>query len=283
MKKIVDLQKLQSVVFAAKRDGKTIALVPTMGYLHAGHISLVQAAQAKADITIVSIFVNPSQFNNPEDFTNYPKDLQADCKILEEQQVDIVFIPTAEAMYPQGKMGIQIRIESLMQNLCATTRPGHFEGVLTIICKLFHLSQPDHAFFGKKDYQQYLLVKRLAEELSFPVSVEGVDTLRESDGLAMSSRNARLDTELRKAASLIPRAYNFVNKHWKSGERDIKTLRAIFAEVVLTSPHIEIDYLEAVDPYTLEEKTSDDVSEFILATAIFVGKVRLIDNQLFSI
>ncbi|MCB1157222.1 MAG: pantoate--beta-alanine ligase [Leptospiraceae bacterium] len=273
-------QELRNYIKNQKRKGKTIGFVPTMGFLHEGHITLFKESVKKSDVSIASIFVNPTQFNNPEDFEKYPRNEEEDCKKAKEAGMDAVFIPTASEIYPEPKPQLEIRIPHLMKNLCATTRPGHFEGVLLVISILFHLVEPDFVFFGKKDFQQYLIIAEYARSLMFSLEVIPVDTVREEDGLAMSSRNARLSEQERKEAGLIPRAFKLARGQYLKGERNAKLFREIVSEVLLSSPLIKIDYLEVLDSKTLEpvEEVNGDS---ILALAAFAGSVRLIDNMFF--
>lgn len=275
------ISEIRQITLEIKNQQKSIGLVPTMGYLHDGHLALIEKSQQLADYTIVSIFVNPTQFNNEADFSNYPQNLDRDLEILQKQGVNLVFTPAAEEVYAGDSMKIQMQIPHLMQNLCAASRPGHFEGVMTIVAKLFHYSRADHAVFGKKDYQQYLIIKEMVRELSFPTQIHGVETKREADGLAMSSRNARLTEKQRQAAGLIPRAYHMAKKQWQAGERQIALLKSILSEILLSSPLIKIDYLEMVHPETLAVSQETD-KEVLIALAIFVDEIRLIDNRILA-
>lgn len=262
-----------------KRKEKTIGFVPTMGYLHAGHLRLIQESVRRTDFTIVSIFVNPAQFNDIEDFEKYPKDRESDIQKCQAEKVDLVFMPSAKEIYPNGKSIVELRVPHLMKNLCAITRPGHFEGVLLVISKFFHLVQADIAFFGKKDYQQYLIIKKFSEVMGFPLNVEGLDTVRESDGLAMSSRNARLNPPSRKAASLVYEALKKGKKMVEKGESNIQTVKNAISEIILSSPLTQIDYLEIVTTDSLEPLETIE-EECLIPIAVFVDGVRLIDNMI---
>jgi pantoate--beta-alanine ligase len=279
---IKDPRELRKTISDFKKNGKTIAFVPTMGYLHAGHISLMQKAKEKCDILVVSIFVNPAQFNDPQDLINYPIDTEGDLAKCQSEDVDIVFLPTKEDIYPDGIPAIKIEIPSLMNVLCGSARPGHFEGILIVLSRLFHFVQPDIAVFGKKDYQQYKVVDRFVKDLAFSIEIIGSDTLRETDGLAMSSRNARLSEKEREAAILIPRTINLAKKLLDEGERDIKNFKEILQDVLASSSLLRVDYLELVDPESLQPLEKIETT-MLLALAVFSGNVRLIDNTLLEI
>ncbi|MCB1190752.1 MAG: pantoate--beta-alanine ligase [Leptospiraceae bacterium] len=268
-------RKIQEI----KSQKKTIGFVPTMGFLHKGHLNLIQESIKSADFTVVSIFVNPAQFNDPKDFEKYPRNTEEDIIKCQDGGADMVFLPAAWEIYPAEEAKVELRIPHLMKNLCATTRPGHFEGVLLVISKFFHLIQPDIAFFGKKDYQQYLIVKEFSKILHFPVIVKGIDTIREEDGLAMSSRNARLNPMAREAANLIYRALKISNEMIESNELDVKIIKEVISDIIHSSPLTKIDYLEIVNPISLEPLERIH-QECLISTAVFVDGIRLIDNIL---
>ncbi|WP_411822561.1 pantoate--beta-alanine ligase [Leptospira sp. 'Mane'] len=272
-------EELKSRIFNWKKENQTIGFAPTMGYLHAGHISLFETSKSKADKTVVSIFVNPTQFNDPEDYLKYPLDLDGDLKKCEEAGVDLVFLPKKETIYPDGNPDFVMFQSGLQKNLCGRTRPNHFEGVMLVVSKLFHLVNPDFAFFGRKDYQQFRIIEEMVRILDFPIQIVGVPTLREKDGLAMSSRNVRLTEKERENANLIPRMFTLAEKLFKNGEKNPKVFHEILADFLLSSSSVKIDYIETVDPHTLQEKLTLD-GEVLLAVAVFFGKTRLIDNEL---
>ncbi|MBK9501524.1 MAG: pantoate--beta-alanine ligase [Leptospiraceae bacterium] len=278
MQIIKNKQELNKEIKKLKSNGKIVGFAPTMGFLHEGHTTLFTECKANTDITVTSIFVNPAQFNDIKDYEKYPRNTESDLKKCKEAGVDIVYLPEVEDIYPEGKIpDLTMKIPHLMKSLCATTRPGHFEGVLLVIANLFHSVEPDIAFFGLKDYQQFLIIKEFARATGFNMKVVGVETIRESDGLAMSSRNSRLSKEDREAATLIPRAFKLCRDYIFARGRDPKKVRSIFSEVVLTSAKMRIDYIEilnAKDLSPLEELTG----EVLIAVAIFCGEVRLIDN-----
>ncbi|PJZ45322.1 pantoate--beta-alanine ligase [Leptospira brenneri] len=279
---VSEIQELKNIITDWKKAGLSIGFCPTMGSLHAGHLDLVERSKKETNKTIVSIFVNPTQFNDPKDFENYPINTNADLKLCEEKGVDLVFLPDVKTMYPETKTPILLSIPELQKHLCGRTRPGHFEGVLQIVSKLFHLTEPNKAFFGLKDYQQFRVISAMVKNLNFPLEVVGVPTRREEDGLAMSSRNVRLTEKHRETANLIPRMFALANKTILGGERDIHLLKEILRDFLLTGASVRIDYLEVVDPENLQPKEKLE-GEVLLALAVFVGEVRLIDNQIISI
>lgn len=275
------VRKISELREAASK-GKKIGFVPTMGFLHEGHMTLVREARKNSDTVVLSLFVNPAQFNSREDYEKYPRNEAGDIELCRKNGADIVYIPDPDEIYIGGKIpDISITIPHLMKNLCASTRPGHFEGVLLVIGKLFHTVRPDIAFFGRKDYQQYLIIKEFTEVLNFPVEIRGVDTIREKSGLAMSSRNARLSESGLEAATLLYRSMKLAEKLLRQGRAGIQELREQIRDVILSSPLTRIDYIELLDPDTLEEKTQTEGRIFI-GLAVFVENVRLIDNMILN-
>ncbi|MBM9589316.1 pantoate--beta-alanine ligase [Leptospira sp. 201903075] len=279
---VSNIQELKKQIGDWKKEGFSIGFCPTMGSLHLGHMDLVEASKKETNKTIVSIFVNPTQFNDPKDFAQYPVKTDDDLRLCEEKGVDLVFLPDVKTMYPETKTPISLSIPELQKHLCGRTRPGHFEGVLQIVSKLFHLTEPNKTFFGLKDYQQFRVISAMVENLNFPLEVIGVPTRREEDGLAMSSRNVRLSRKDRETASLIPRMFALAKKTILGGEREIRLWKEILRDFLLTGSSLRIDYLEVVDPIDLQPKESLE-GEVLLAIAVFVGDVRLIDNQIISI
>lgn len=282
MKVVSNISELKNQIAEWKEQKYTIGFCPTMGSLHAGHMDLVETSKKETDKTIVSIFVNPTQFNDPKDFEQYPVKTDSDLLLCKERGVDLVFLPDVKTMYPETKTPISLSIPELQKNLCGRTRPGHFEGVLQIVAKLFHLTEPNKTFFGLKDYQQFRVISAMVENLNFSLEVIGVPTRREEDGLAMSSRNVRLTKKERETASLIPRMFALAKKTILSGERDLKLWKEILRDFLLTGISVRIDYLEVVDPIELKPKEKLE-GEVLLAIAVFVGAVRLIDNQIIQI
>ncbi len=260
-----------------RRNGQTIALVPTMGNLHAGHLSLANQVRPLADKVIASIFVNPLQFGEGEDFDSYPRTLEADRAGLASVGVDAVFHPSVEQMYPDGpRLKTSIRLHELEGVLCGQHRDGHFAGVATVVTKLFNLVQPDMAIFGRKDFQQLALIRQMVRDLSTPVRVLAGDTVRESDGLAMSSRNRYLNDKQRVIAATLFRTLQTVGEKISAGERDLRRL-CEEAVIVLHDAGFAPDYVQALDAATLE-KVSDATNAIVVAGAAYLGKARLIDN-----
>lgn len=260
-----------------------LALVPTMGALHEGHLSLIKIARAHAHSVLVSVFVNPTQFNDASDFEQYPRDESRDIELALSAGADAVFIPTPDVVYPEGAQ-TRVRVGALSETLCGATRPGHFEGVCTVVLALFQLTRCDVAVFGAKDYQQLTVIKRMTRDLHLPVEVIGAPTLREPDGLAMSSRNLRLSDESRDDASSIYRALCAARSLWHAGERDVEALKLSARDQL--SDQVDIDYLEVCDADSLELRSgvlaSDPSNSLVIAIACFLGEVRLIDNLLLS-
>jgi len=266
-----------------KLKNQSIGFVPTMGFLHEGHSNLIRESLKENDTTVVSIFVNPLQFNNIKDFEKYPKNEEGDIEILSKLGVNILFLPTTEEVYGQIEdIKIEMKIPALMKNLCAPSRPGHFEGVIQIVSKLFNYVLPNKVYFGLKDYQQYLIIKELIKNLSFPIEIIGVETVREKSGLALSSRNSRLSKEELEEATLIYRSMKMAEKNSIKKNITIITLKEIIKEILLSSKLIKIDYIEILDPDTLKSK--EYVSgKVLIAIAVFIGNVRLIDNIRFEV
>jgi pantoate--beta-alanine ligase len=270
------IQETRSYCHGARRDGKRLGLVPTMGALHAGHMSLVHAARGQCGVVVVSIFVNPLQFGPQEDFSRYPRDLERDRRLLEEEGVDLLFVPSADEMYPQGAAAY-VTVEGLSERLCGRSRPGHFRGVTTVVSKLFHIVEPDLAFFGQKDAAQAAIIRRMVRDLNFPVEIVVCPIVREADGLAMSSRNAYLDAQQRKSALVLYRSLMAAQKRFESGERKSVHLVEAGREVFAQEPSVRLDYFEIVDPGTLEP-VETIAGRVLVAVAAYVGTTRIIDN-----
>jgi pantoate--beta-alanine ligase len=253
-------------------------LVPTMGALHAGHGSLVSRARRECEYLGVSIFVNPSQFGPGEDFANYPKPIQRDLDLLDSLGVDVVWIPTAESLYPPG-FQTWVTVEAVSVPLEGASRPGHFRGVTTIVSKLLNAFSPDRAYFGQKDAQQVAVLQRMVKDLNYPAELVVCPTVRESDGLALSSRNAYLNAEERKAAAILYRALCSAKKQYDDGERDGDVLRATIRSVILLEPLAREHYVSVADPETLVEYQQAG-AKVLLSLAVQIGKARLIDNFL---
>ena len=261
---------------AAHRAGQRIGLVPTMGALHEGHISLVRLAKAQSDFVAVSIFVNPLQFAPTEDLARYPRDFERDRDLLQQEGVDLIFAPTVSEMYPAPAI-TYVKVEGLSERLDGHSRPGHFRGVATVVSKLFHIVEPDLAVFGQKDAAQAAIIRRMVCDLNMPVEIEVAPIVREPDGLAMSSRNAYLDTKQRKQALVLSRALKCVQETFERGERSSAKLIAAGGMILEEEPDVRLDYLSVVDPDSLEPV--DNISgDTLVAVAAHVGTTRLIDN-----
>jgi pantoate--beta-alanine ligase len=261
---------------SATISGKRVGLVPTMGALHEGHLSLVRAAKAKCDVVAVSLFVNPAQFGPNEDFSKYPRTFERDRKLLEKEGVHLLFAPSVDEMYPKGA-ATYVTVENLSEKLCGKSRPGHFRGVTTVVSKLFHIVEPHAAFFGQKDAAQATIIRRMVRDLNLPVEIVVCPIVREPDGLAMSSRNAYLDPQQRKSALVLHRSLMRVQELFNHGERNAARLIAAGKEVFAQEPSVHLDYFEIVDPGNLES-LSHLSHRFLVAVAGFVGTTRLIDN-----
>jgi len=265
-------------VRAARNAGKRIGLVPTMGALHAGHISLVRAAKSRSDFVAVSLFVNPTQFGPSEDFTRYPRTLEADRQKLEAEGVDVLFAPPTEEMYPPGASTF-VNVDEISDRLDGHSRPGHFRGVATIVAKLFHIFDPDVAVFGQKDAAQVATIRRMVRDLIFPVEIVVAPIVREPDGLALSSRNTYLSVEERKQARMLSRALGEIEANYKAGEKSAAKLIEAAQKLFASEPRVRVDYIEIADPETLEPMSLAR-SGTLVAIAAFVGSTRLIDNTL---
>jgi len=276
MEVVETIQSVRDIVKAARQKGKKVGLVPTMGALHRGHISLIEAAGRTCDFVVVSIFVNPTQFGPGEDFKKYPRTLEADLEICRKAGVGLVFAPGAEQMYGKEEL-TWVTVEKLTEPLCGRFRPGHFRGVATVCAKLFNIVLPDVAFFGQKDGQQGLVIKRMAADLKMPLEIVVCPTVREPDGLAVSSRNKYLTEEERKDSALIYKSLEKCREMIESGTKDTETIVAAMREVLSRAPSIQIQYVSIVDAETLQ--SLDKVHGRVLAAvAAQLGKARLIDN-----
>jgi pantoate--beta-alanine ligase len=270
------IEEIRAASRAARRGGKSLGLVPTMGALHEGHLALVRAAKARCDLVVASIFVNPLQFAPNEDLAKYPRNFERDCELLQLEGVDFVFAPSVVEMYSKGAV-TYVAVEGLSDRLCGRSRPGHFRGVTTVVSKLFNIVEPDRAFFGQKDAAQVTIIRRMVRDLNIPVQIVVCPIVRETDGLAMSSRNAYLDAEQRKSALVLYRALMAVQERFDHGERKVDKLIEAGGQIFAAAPGVKLDYLEIVDTETLEPV--DDLSRGgLVALAALVGGTRLIDN-----
>jgi len=272
---------LRKFLAAHRAAGKRLGLVPTMGYLHAGHLSLVHAARHECDVVVLSIFVNPRQFGPQEDFATYPRDMAGDLRQARQAGVDAVFTPAVEEMYPPGFL-TEVAVHELTAPLCGASRPGHFNGVTTVVAKLFNIVGPDRAYFGQKDYQQVLVIRKMATDLHMPLEVITCPTVRESDGLAMSSRNAYLHPAERQAALVLWRALRLAEERLAQGERQGARLAATLRDCIAKEPLARIDYVAVCDPNTLRQVVQL-AGTVLVALAVYIGKTRLIDNAVLRV
>lgn len=276
MKVCHNIYEMRAVSCAARRQGKSLGLVPSMGALHEGHLSLVRAARTQSDLVVASIFVNPLQFGRNEDLAKYPRNFERDRQLLRQEGADFIFAPSTEEMYPAGAV-TYVAVEGLSDKLCGRSRPGHFRGVTTVVSKLFNIVEPERAFFGQKDAAQSTIIRRMVCDLNIPVQVVVCPIVREPDGLAMSSRNAYLDAPQRQSAMVLYRALMAVQERFDQGERRVHRLIEAGVQTFAVVPSVRLDYLEIVDPETLDPV--DNLSRpALVAVAAFVGKTRLIDN-----
>jgi pantoate--beta-alanine ligase len=274
------ISDVRRAVKAWRKEGLTIGLVPTMGYLHEGHASLVKAAKASCDRVVVSVFVNPTQFGPNEDLESYPRDFEHDCTLLEGLGTDLVFHPDpAELYFPDAATWVEV--PALAKNLCAKTRPTHFRGVCTVVSKLFHIAAPDKAFFGQKDAQQLAVIRRMVRDLNFDLEIVGCPIVREADGLAKSSRNTYLNPKERQAALILNRSLKKGEALIEAGETDTGRLLAVIKESISTEPLATLDYAEAVDADSMKPVATVE-GNVLFAIAVYIGKTRLIDNFVVS-
>lgn len=263
-----------------KIGGCSVGFVPTMGYFHRGHLSLMEASVAENDFTVVSLFVNPTQFGENEDFITYPRDFDRDRELAEGVGVDVLFVPDAKDMYPEN-FATYVEVYGLTEVMCGLSRPGHFKGVTTVVSKLFNIVGPDRAYFGQKDVQQAMVLRRMARDLNFPLEVKVMPIIREEDGLAMSSRNVYLSPEERKAALVLPYSLQGAEALLEAGERKGSKLREQILETLAREPLAQIDYVAVKDPDNLQDLENVDNS-VLLAAAVWIGKTRLIDNIIWT-
>ncbi|HSE31819.1 MAG TPA: pantoate--beta-alanine ligase [Pyrinomonadaceae bacterium] len=275
-------QRMGSVARKIRREqDKTIGLVPTMGALHEGHLSLVREARRMCDVVVVSVFVNPTQFGPGEDFEKYPRDLTKDTALLTDYNVDYIFAPTVEEMYPKG-FSSYVTVEGLSEQLEGSSRPGHFRGVATVVTILLNTVRPDFAFFGQKDAQQALVIRRLVKDLAFDTEIVILPTVREDSGLAISSRNLYLTAEEQQAATVIHRALQAAKNAYKDGERSAGRLADLVRSTIEDEPRARLDYVTVADSETLERLDKLDERATLIAVAAYIGKTRLIDNTILN-
>jgi len=279
MKTVNTISEIRQITKEWKAKGFSIGFVPTMGYLHEGHKSLIEKARVENDKVVVSIFVNPTQFGPNEDFEKYPRDLEKDAALCSDAGADLIFAPEVNEMYPEGSHTF-VDVEGITEGLCGEKRPGHFRGVCIVVSKLFNIVSPHRAYFGEKDAQQLAVIKRMVNDLNFDIEVKGCPIIREEDGLAKSSRNTYLSAEERIAARVLSRSLNKGKEALSKGERDSDNLKNIILNELNSEPLAKIDYVEIVDSSTL--KSIKNIEKPILtAMAVYIGKTRLIDNFTF--
>jgi len=281
MRIITKAKEMHDAVREEKSLGKSIGFVPTMGFLHEGHLSLVRESVQQADVTVVSIYVNPAQFGPKEDLEEYPRDINRDTEILEAEGANYIFSPGNEEIYPEGYK-TYVEVHDLQDTLCGRSRPGHFRGVCTVVLKLFNIIEPDIAYFGQKDAQQAVILKRMIQDLNLGVKIEVLPIVREEDGLALSSRNTYLDQEERKAARVLSQSLGEAREMVKNGEQDSGQIISRMKEMISQEPRAKIDYVEIVDRENLNPVSKIE-KEVLAAQAVFVGKVRLIDNMILKV
>lgn len=276
MEIIRDNLRMQKICLDLRQEGRHIAFVPTMGYLHQGHISLLTAAREAGDILVLSIFVNPTQFGANEDLDAYPRDFERDASLARDAGVDLLFYPEADKIYPPG-YATYVNVEGLTDTLCGRSRPGHFRGVTTVVCKLFNLVQPHLAFFGCKDFQQLAVIRRMTLDLNLALEIVGMPIIREADGLAMSSRNVYLSSAEREQALVLSRGLDRARELVAAGIRESDQILAELSTMIARASAARIDYLQICHQYSLQDQAQVD-SDSVLLMAVFVGKTRLIDN-----
>ncbi|MDR3600143.1 MAG: pantoate--beta-alanine ligase [Desulfosporosinus sp.] len=281
MKRTSYISELREMLALERSRGRKIALIPTMGYLHQGHLALVERAKQTGAFVVLSIFINPLQFGPNEDYANYPRDVERDAHLVEAAGVDALFHPTSEEMYP-SPMVTFVEVGQLDTVLCGAKRPGHFRGVVTVVCKLFHIVQPDFAFFGQKDYQQFLIIQRMVRDLNLPIEVCPVPIVREHDGLALSSRNIFLTSEQRQQALILSQSLNEAERLWRAGERSARVLERRLREQITRESQGVIDYAEVRNAQDLSEVTNIE-SPVVIALAVRFGSTRLIDNKVIGV
>jgi pantoate--beta-alanine ligase len=271
------VQEIRHRLAAARAAGQVIGLVPTMGALHTGHVKLIRTARADSGVVVVSIFVNPLQFGPNEDYSRYPRPFAADLDVCRQERADLVFAPPVEEMYPSEQLTF-VEVTRVSEHLCGRFRPGHFRGVATVVSKLFNVVRPDRAYFGEKDFQQLAVIRRMASDLNLPVTIVGVPTVREHDGLALSSRNRYLDESQRKIAAGLHHALLKAQELIRSGEKDPEKIRDLASARLRQEPGIRVEYFEVVDADQVQPVMDASAGPVRVAGAIWVGNTRLIDN-----
>ena len=281
MKTIESISRMSTFSKIVKKEGKSIGLVPTMGALHEGHLSLARTAKKHTDVVVMSIFVNPIQFGQSEDLDKYPRDFKRDEELARLAGVDVIFYPSANQMYPEG-FSTYVDVEGLTGTLCGASRPGHFRGVTTVVMKLFAIVKPDVAYFGQKDAQQAIVIKKMVDDLDLDIDVKVLPVVREKDGLAMSSRNVYLSTDERKEAAVLYQALRKAEELIRQGETETAKVIRAMEEMIKAKHNARIDYIAVVDPKNLKDAKTIS-GEALVALAVFIGKTRLIDNIIVSV
>ncbi len=277
MQTITRVAKMQQTLLAARAAGQRIAFVPTMGFLHQGHLSLLEEGRKRADLLVLSIFVNPAQFGQGEDFEDYPRNLQRDAELAESVGTDLIFAPTAAEMYPKGYL-TYVAVEGITTTLCGASRPGHFRGVSTVVNKLFNIVQPHVALFGNKDFQQLAVIRQMTADLNMPVQIIGLPIYREADGLAMSSRNVYLSAEQREQALVLSQAIAEAQRMVRSGQTEVASIVQILETMITAKTAARLDYIKICHQLSLADQVQVD-EDSVLLLAVFFGKTRLIDNS----
>ncbi|ADG81103.1 pantoate--beta-alanine ligase [Thermincola potens] len=281
MRLLKTIEEAKAYIKEVKTAGRSVGFVPTMGYLHEGHLQLMKVARRECDTVIISIFVNPIQFGVHEDYDKYPRDLTRDCELAASVGVDAVFAPTAAEMYPSGYATF-LEVEGLTEKLCGLSRPGHFRGVTTVVTKLFNIIQPDIAYFGQKDAQQVLVIKKMVADLNMNLTVKTVETVREADGLAMSSRNTYLNKEERQAALVLYKSLQKARDMIQAGERQKSRVIAAMEALIKAEPLARIDYVDILSIPDLRD-IEELKGEILIALAVYIGNTRLIDNFMLEV
>jgi len=281
MKIFTKIAESRAKIKKLKDQKRSIGLVPTMGFLHDGHFSLIKQSVKENDFTVVTVFINPLQFGEGEDFELYPTDFKNDCELLEKVGVDMVFHPSIKELYLENFL-TKVSVKKITEKMCGQRRPGHFDGVCAVITKLFNIFNPDNAYFGKKDYQQLQAIKKLVIDLNYDINIIGMPIIRERDGLAMSSRNAYLKDNERDSAICLYKSFNIVRQLLSQGFRNSEDIKKGVSFFIQSFENVKIDYIAIVDKETLEEIFCIDKS-FLLALAVFIGKTRLIDNKIYEV
>jgi pantoate--beta-alanine ligase len=279
MRTVATIKEMQALSDEMRRDNKKIGFVPTMGYLHEGHLALVRKARELGDIVVVSIFINPTQFGPNEDLAKYPRDFDRDANLLEQEKTDVIFFPDSKEMYPKG-YATYVQVKDLQNHLCGKSRTGHFVGVATVVAKLFNIVKPHFAVFGQKDYQQLKIIERMTQDLDMDIEIVGYPTIREQDGLAMSSRNTYLSPDERSRALLISTSLAEAERLFRNGTRDASLIQKEVERILKSKEGIDIEYVSVADPETLED-VGQIKDRALVAIACHVGKTRLIDNKVF--